>query len=77
MPDNQNAPMDASGNITRLAGWRAGDLTLRELPPEGKVQRRIARPAARGNAGSGCCRAGAPPYGVDSTPAGGDFLALG
>jgi hypothetical protein len=48
--------VDGSGNITRLAGWRAGDLTLRELPLEGKVQKRIVRPAARGNAGSGCCQ---------------------
>ena len=44
--------VDGSGNITRLAGWRAGDLTLRALPLEGKAQKRIVRPAALGNAGS-------------------------
>jgi hypothetical protein len=37
-----------SGNITRLAGWRASDLTLRKLPLQGKVQKRIVRPAVRG-----------------------------
>ena len=37
-----------SGNITRLAGWRDSDLTLRKLPLQGKVQKRIVRPAARG-----------------------------
>jgi hypothetical protein len=30
--------------------------TLRELPLQGKVQKRIVRLAARGNAGSGCCQ---------------------
>jgi hypothetical protein len=31
-------------------------MTVRELPLQGKVQKRIVRPAARGNAGSGCCQ---------------------
>jgi hypothetical protein len=62
--------VDGSGNVTSLAGWRASDLTLRELPPQGKVQKRIVRLAARGNAGSGCLPAEAPPTGVDSAPAG-------
>ena len=48
--------VDGSRNITRLAGWRAGDLTLCELLLQGKVQKRIGRAAARGNAGSGCCQ---------------------
>jgi hypothetical protein len=38
------------------AGSRASDLTLGELPLEGKVQKRIVRAAARGNTGSGCCQ---------------------
>ena len=50
--------VDGSGNITRLAGWRAGDFTLRALPLEGKAQKRIVRPAALGNAGSACCTSG-------------------
>jgi hypothetical protein len=37
----------AAETITRLAGRRAGDLTLRELPLQGKVQKRIVRAAAR------------------------------
>ena len=48
--------IDGSGNIIRLAGWRADELTLRELPPQGKAQMRIVTPAARGNAGKACCQ---------------------
>ena len=48
--------VDGSGNITRLTGWRVGDLILRELPLQGKVQKRIVGPAARENVGSGCCQ---------------------
>jgi hypothetical protein len=29
--------VDGSRNITRLAGWRAGNLTLREPPLQGEV----------------------------------------
>jgi hypothetical protein len=48
--------VDGGGNITRLAVWRASELTLCELSLQGKVQKRIVRAAARGNAGSGCCQ---------------------
>ena len=58
--------LTAAETTTRLAGWRAGDLTLRELPPQGKVQKRIVRPAARGNTGKGLLPAEAPPPGVET-----------